>query len=296
MAIKTAQSLLDRYKSNYWIPADVPLTESQCWQHWDLEKSFRTELLASHPANRRAVFTRCYEQLYSELPWLTVRCHEPAPETLRPWVVLLGAPPQRVFEVGSGRGALIRYLAEHGYICRGSEITQERGERYVAAHENLTWAATDGVHLDNFEPAGAYDAVISDQVLEHLHPDDLVPHLRSALTLLRPGGRYLFRTPWFAAGPADVSKVFGASSVQGMHLKEYTYRELRAAALQAGFHRALAIFAVPGKLPWIGSRVRISPAYTLFAMLIDALPASVGCMMARARLMPNNVWMAAIKP
>jgi len=41
--------------------------------------------------------------------------------------------------------------------------------------------------------------------------------------------------------------------------------------------------------------VRISPAYTRFAMLIDALPASLGRTLARARLMPHNVWMATIK-
>lgn len=295
MATHSEQNLVDRYKSNYWIPTDVPLTESQCFHHWDLERSFRTELLSSRPQNRREVFTRCYEQLYKELPWLTVRCREPAQAALHAWELLLGLPPQRVFEVGSGRGALIHYLAQRGYVCRGSEITQERGERYVSAHENLTWAATDGVNLDAFEESGIYDAVISDQVLEHLHPDDLIPHLRSALHLLRPGGRYLFRTPWFSAGPADVSRIFHARSVQGMHLKEYTYRELHAAALEAGFNRVLAIFQVPNKLPWIGSRVRISLTYTLLAMLIDALPATVGRTLAHWRMMPNNVWMAAIK-
>ena len=127
MATKSEPSLVDRYRSNYWIPQDVPLTESQCLQHWNLERSFRSDLLASQPQNRREVFTRCYERLYSELPWLNVPHAAPKPELLHPWALLLGRPPRRVFEVGSGQGALIRYLAELGYQCRGSEITDEHG-------------------------------------------------------------------------------------------------------------------------------------------------------------------------
>lgn len=295
MATKSVPNLVDRYKDNYWIPSEVPLTESQCIQHWDLERSFRGELLSSQPQNRRAVFAHCYQRLYTELPWLNLGHAAPRPENLHAWEVLLGKPAQRVFEVGSGRGALIHYLAEHGYICRGSEITEERGQRQTSPHENLTWGETDGVNLDAFEPSGIYDAVISDQVLEHLHPDDMITHLRSALKLLRQGGRYLFRTPSYYAGPTDVSRVFGANSVQGMHLKEYTYTELRAAALKAGFNRVVAILPAPNRLPWIGSRVRVSPAYTLLALMIEQLPAAIGRMLVRARIMPGNVWMAAYK-
>ena len=91
----------------------------------------------------------------------------------------------------------------------------------------LRWTVSDGVHLERFEAPESYDAVISDQVIEHLHPDDLVAHFAGVHAILKPGGRYALATPHAFEGPFDVSRVFGSERPQGMHLKEYTYRELQ---------------------------------------------------------------------
>jgi SAM-dependent methyltransferase len=104
---------------------------------------------------------------------------------------------------------------------------------------------SDGVHLDNFERRASYDAVISDQVIEHLHPDDLVEHFIGAHAILNAGGQYVFATPHAFEGPSDVSRVFGSDRAQGMHLKEYTYRELQDAVYAAGFQRIEAVFRLP---------------------------------------------------
>lgn len=289
------QALVARYKKNYWIPDNYPLTESQCLFHWDLERSLRAELLASTPQNRRDIFARCYERLYSQLPWLHAGDAAPNIQGLQPWATLLGKPPSRVYEVGSGRGALARFLAEQGFECRGSEITDQRGERHVSPLKGLTWGETDGVHLDQFESAGTYDAVISDQVLEHLHPDDLAAHFGGALAILKTGGRYLFRTPSSYAGPTDVSRVFESSTLQGMHLKEYTAIELRTAALSAGFSRVNAVMRLPRRLSWLGPRVRVSRLFIVVSVLIDHFPAGVGRLLVRAGLLPRNVWLVAEK-
>ena len=91
------------------------------------------------------------------------------------------------------------------------------------------------MHLDKFEPPETYDVVVSDQVIEHIHPDDLESHLRSAHSILKKGGRYIFNTPNKYTGPQDVSRVFKRNEPEGMHLKEYTCRELVEAAGLAGF-------------------------------------------------------------
>ena len=64
----------------------------------------------------------------------------------------------------------------------------------------MTWGETDGVHLDMFKLPESYDAVISNQVIEHLHRDDLAIHFRAAWRVLRPGGRYVFATPHCTQG------------------------------------------------------------------------------------------------
>lgn len=72
--------------------------------------------------------------------------------------------------------------------------------------------------------------------MEHLHPDDALLQLQEVYRVLKPGGRYLCRTPSRVSGPHDVSMFF-SSVAEGMHLKEYSYKELHAILKDAGFTR-----------------------------------------------------------
>jgi SAM-dependent methyltransferase len=241
--------LVRRYRVHYGIPEQAGLTEDMVLGHWTLERRLTGELLSSDPEHRWEVFERCYTTLYSELRWLnelsSPDCHDLPVDVAGDWAHLIGPTPKRVYEVGSGRGRLITALADLGYECTATEITRERGAKWTRARASLRWNISDGVHLDHFETAGSYDAVISDQVIEHLHPDDLVAHFGGACAILKPGGRYVFATPHAFEGPFDVSRVFGTDRAEGMHLKEYTYRELQAAAYAAGFERLDAVFRLP---------------------------------------------------
>jgi SAM-dependent methyltransferase len=237
--------LVEAYRKNFSIAPDFPLTEAMCRYHWELERTLTRQILSSHPEARWETFERCYTTLYEELHWL----YSGQPPRLTPqeleakhgyWRYWIGPPPRKVYEVGSGRGELIACLSHLGYECRATEITRERGQCWVDDRPNLTWGTTDGVHLDQFEPADTYDAVISDQVVEHLHPEDLIEHFRGALRILKSGGRYVFRTPHVHDGPSDVSRFFGSDTPQGMHLREYTYRELAAKMKHAGFRNIRA--------------------------------------------------------
>jgi SAM-dependent methyltransferase len=136
----------------------------------------------------------------------------------------------------------------------------------------LTWGQTDGVHLDRFEPPGSFDAVISNQLVEHLHPDDLTTHLRSVRALLRPGGRFAFATPHAYTGPHDISRVFNLDRPEGMHLREYTYAELASALAEAGFSHNASPLRLPAKVRrHVGDRraAVVSEAYLRYLMLLE---------------------------
>ncbi len=243
--------LTARYRLAYAIPDSVTITIDQVRQHWDLERELTERLLNSTPENRWATFEDAYTTLYSELSWLRASNDKPNSELrYREYAHLIGPGPFEIYEIGSGSGALLRHLSALGHRCKGTEITRERG----AGVEGITWGNSDGVHLDEFEPPASYDVVISSQVIEHLHPDDLVVHLRAARAILRPGGRYLFDTPNRLFGPFDVSDVFGYETAAGMHLKEYTYSDIRRAAATAGYAEMKAILRLPlglqARLPW----------------------------------------------
>lgn len=252
MSEPRGQDLVKRYKANYSIPVDAVITEEQILEHWELEKRLTRALLASTPANRWEVFERCYSELYAELHWLN-RLPRPIADAAEPvalaeWRQLIGQPPQRIYEVGSGKGQLIRWLAASGYDCKGSEITRERGKKWTEPNRNLSWGVSDGVHLDWFEPAEHYDAVLSKQLIEHLHPADVLDHCKAAHTILKRGGRYLVSTPHALTGPWDISRVFRQNEPMGMHLKEYTYDEIVSVLKHAGFARAEAVLRMPMKV------------------------------------------------
>jgi cyclopropane fatty-acyl-phospholipid synthase-like methyltransferase len=230
--------LVNRYKRNYHIPDDIKITEAMIIHHWDLEQKLTKELLASNPENRWDLFEQAYTLLYRELDWLNKLpgdTRNPV-EKYNTWLETIGVKPQKIYEIGSGKGKMISYLAECGFDCKGTEITRERGSKHVDnSSPNLTWGNSDGVNLAQFEPSNYYDLVVSDQVIEHFHPDDLQKHFQNAYSILKENGRYIFSTPHCHTGPHDVSFVFKYDDSAGMHLKEYTYHELIAPVTTAGF-------------------------------------------------------------
>lgn len=249
MAEPRGAELIARYRANYGLAPNADVTEAMILEHWRLERRLTDELLASTPETRATVFERCYSELYRSVPWLREGSENGRTNRLAEhavWPLLIGPPPRDVYEVGSGDGSLARYLAALGYRCRATEITSERGDR--TPETGLTWSATDGVKLDAFEAPRSFDAVISDQVLEHLHPDDLPTHLRSARALLRPGGRIAFATPHAYSGPHDISRVFALDAPRGMHLREYTYRGLAPALEEAGFTDIRTLLRLPANV------------------------------------------------
>lgn len=109
------QELINRYRWNYGIPKDAKLTEEMILAHWALEQRLTRELLESTPENRWETFEHCYTTLYGELDWLNRLTGgtdtTPAEVRYRHWAELIGTPPRQIYEVGSGKAAMIGYLA-----------------------------------------------------------------------------------------------------------------------------------------------------------------------------------------
>ena len=100
------QELIDRYKANYHISDNAPLTEEMILQHWELEKSLTKQLLESNKVNRWEIFDQCYSKLYFELEWInryidSVSITNFSDKKFEFWKVLVGKPPQSIYEIGS---------------------------------------------------------------------------------------------------------------------------------------------------------------------------------------------------
>jgi 2-polyprenyl-3-methyl-5-hydroxy-6-metoxy-1,4-benzoquinol methylase len=264
---RSDDELLRRYRANYGIPTNVELTADDVRHHLALEQTLTAELRASTPDTRWDTFESCYNRLYSSLPWLTGTGGRV--DDAR-WAAVIGPPPKRIYEVGSGAGGLARALAAAGYEVEATDVSRVR--RGVSREtEAVTWGVTDGVHLGRFAEPGGYDAVLSDQVIEHLHPDDLDRHLEGCLALLRPGGTYVFRTPHSYTGPHDISVVFGLVAPVGMHLREYTARELRDRLRASGFEKVTAVLHFPHGVTVPGHAAFASRLYMRYLTMAEAM-------------------------
>lgn len=116
-------------------------------------------------------------------------------------------------------------------------------------------------------PQASVDVAMSCHFVEHLHPDDLHDHLAEVLDLLVEGGTYLVVTPNRIYGPHDISRGFSDRAV-GLHLREYTHRDLAREFRRAGFGEV----GVVGRL---GAPARSGGLGLIGALelLIDGLPA-----------------------
>lgn len=232
--------IVRRYSDNYNLKGRISIEEVIA--HTILEGQLADRLLASSKQERAQIFENCYNQLYSELPWLVSSGNKSGGEV---WNNLI-KPNSKIYEIGSGAGYLINYLANKGHSCTGTDVSSERVKNSSSSipKNKVTWAVTDGINLSNNEVEGTYDYVISDQVIEHMHPDDIVKHFFEAKLILKKNGEYLVRTPNAMFGPADLSRVFGLDKPIFMHLKEYSFQEITIIAKSAGFSSVTAIFAV----------------------------------------------------
>jgi len=109
---------------------------------------------------------------------------------------------------------------------------------------NVDVVISDGVSVP--VAPGSADLVYSNQLMEHLHPDDAIDQLRGIVAALRPGGRYICITPNRLTGPHDISAAFD-DRPRGFHLREYSYRELRSMFADAGFRGTHVVERAQGR-------------------------------------------------
>ena len=162
------------------------------------------------------------------------------------------SPDAVVAEVGPGRCAFAIALSAHCRQVYAIDVADHSPSGAVPS--NFSHMLTDGIHIPL--PDQSVDVVISNQLMEHLHPDDAADQLREVFRILHPGGRYICVTPNRLHGPHDSSARFddlpcpmenGTYVANGLHLKEYTNAELSRLFEAAGFRRCRCFAGARGR-------------------------------------------------
>jgi SAM-dependent methyltransferase len=175
-------------------------------------------------------------------------------------------PDAIVAEVGPGRCEFAIALAPHCKVMYGVDVADLAFT--VSRPPNLRHVLTNGIQIPL--PDDSIDVVISNQLMEHLHPDDAADQLHEIFRILKTGGSYICVTPNRLHGPHDSSARFddlpcpvadGTFVANGLHLKEYTNSDLSQLFLATGFRRARHFFGargvyveVPSGMMFLGER------------------------------------------
>jgi|EndMetStandDraft_2_1072991.scaffolds.fasta_scaffold121823_1 SAM-dependent methyltransferase len=215
--------------------------------HYELERRLADRLRASSRHERANLYAAVYTELFASLPDhpqntkkadSAVRITTELP-LLRPMLT-----PTSVFlELGCGDAKLT--LAVAGLVAEAIalDVTDALVDLTIAP-SNFRFLKTSGVEIAL--PDGSVDLIYSNQLMEHLHVDDVGDQLREIARVLKPGGRYLCVTPSRVTGPHDISCYFDDIAT-GFHMREYDYGSMRAILLGAGFSRADFPLVVRGR-------------------------------------------------
>ena len=144
-------------------------------------------------------------------------------------------------------------VGEWGFAAAGIEVSptmHEQACRHVGPSANVRLHLGDFLR-DDFAAEGApYTLVYWNDVFEHIPPDELPDFLRKIHHLLAPGGQLVTITPNWHTRPWDITGTLypARTEAAGLHLKEYTLREVTRLLGEAGFARvATPLVVTPGR-------------------------------------------------
>ncbi len=165
----------------------------------------------------------------------------------------------RFFEIGYGSGMLLSWLSQRRFSVAGIEVSaamREQARQLLGPDHEQDLLLGDFLRQESPEPQNRYQLIFWNDVFEHIAPDEIEDYLRKICQWLVPGGQLMTITPSWHVRPSDVTGDVcpPRTEAAGLHLKEYTLRELSRLLREAGFRRvATPLCVVPSRIVLCGS-------------------------------------------
>jgi len=248
-------------------------TREQLVAHFEIERELADKLKISTRETRRTLYKEVYDELFRRVP------HHPQLTERDSWQARASRAARQVrfllsiaasnpvfLEVGPGDCLTSLEMARRADRVYAVDVSEEITSK-IEPPENFHLLLSDGCSIAL--PPGSVDLVFSNQLMEHLHPEDALVQLQNIYRILKPSGKYLCITPNRFSGPHDVSQHFG-DVARGLHLREYALRELLPLFRSAGFSKFHVYIGKDGRY----IRVPIALCKSMEAVM-DALPRAV---------------------
>jgi SAM-dependent methyltransferase len=268
-------------------------TPEQVIEHYEIEKALAERLRASSsPEERKELYSAVYDEFNKRIPYYAALSNNHTKQA----ALMIGTPQwnflrrflhkNTVFlEVGAGTCAMALTVARAVKKVYALEVSQEV-LKHVKGPGNFEALIFDGLSIPPL-PEGI-DVAYSDQIIEHIHPEDVLEQLKSVYQALLPGGLYVCLTPNGLNGPHDISKYFDLVAT-GFHLKEYNNTELVRLFQRAGFAQVWVYVGAAGyyiRWPFFGIK--------LLESFLSFLPLQIRRTIARISL-PWNIRLVGVK-
>ena len=241
------------------IPENWELTEKQLWNIFKVEQN-QAKILRSETNReiRKKLYNTVYETYFEKLPYhpqfkikndpiLTKSRLEFQLNHIKPFIT----EKTDFTEIGAGDCSLTIEISKY---CNSACALEVSGEivKNISFTENSKCIIFDGFNFP-FEDE-SIDLAYSNQLIEHLHPEDAIEHVKDISRILNKGGKYICITPNGINGPHDISRFYGNDLV-GFHLKEYLPSELKKLFIANGFKRVRAYMIVRRRIFYISIRI-----------------------------------------
>jgi SAM-dependent methyltransferase len=239
------------------IPSSEKRTFEQIQEHYEIEKELANRLRNSNKEDRRHLYSTLYDELYLRVPHhprltLKTNVQDQRRRVDEQFRLIIQALKTRkslsldgqitFLEIGPGDCGLSFEVAKFTRSVYAIDVS-EVATRHSKYPENFHLIISDGSSID--VPKHSIHIAYSNQLMEHLHPEDALNQIENIFSALVDEGIYICITPNRYSGPSDISKYFDKVAT-GFHLKEYTNRDLARIFRQTGFSKVKRLFRVKG--------------------------------------------------
>ncbi|OEK06757.1 class I SAM-dependent methyltransferase [Roseivirga misakiensis] len=164
-----------------------------------------------------------------------------------------------VIDLGCGNGSFLKNIHQRYPEKRLVGVDVYRPEAPI---EGVEFIAGDVV---SFRMKENFDTVISDNVIEHLVPEDFEVYLKSVNELLNAKGKLIIILPNRLFGPSDITRIIdftysGKVEANGGHVNESTYTDIISVLRRQGFDNIKTVLPIPKLKYGLLKNVRVSPS------------------------------------